>query len=132
MHEPPGTRPVPGLPHYRVCPFGTVYVHGGEDWRVLLRRVGMDGHLYVTLHGDGVRHRLRLEDVVVASFLGPCPEGKEVRHRNGVQTDCRVDNLMWAAPEPEPPAPESPKMLTEEEARAAVASFRPGWPGPRD
>jgi hypothetical protein len=35
-------------------------------------------------------HRLVLE-----AFVGPCPEGKEACHNNGVWDDCRLVNLRW-------------------------------------
>jgi len=35
-------------------------------------------------------HRLVLD-----TFVGPCPPGKEACHNNGIRTDCRLDNLRW-------------------------------------
>jgi hypothetical protein len=52
-----------------------------------------DPHLYVVLgHGAGgsAVHRL-----VAITFLGPCPEGQEVRHLDGDPQNNRVDNLAY-------------------------------------
>lgn len=36
------------------------------------------------------RHRM-----VCETFHGPCPDGMEAAHRNGVHLDCRARNLEW-------------------------------------
>lgn len=33
--------------------------------------------------------------MVAAAFIGPCPEGEEVNHKNGIKTDNRVENLEY-------------------------------------
>lgn len=50
-----------------------------------------DGYRRVTLYrGCTGVHRL-----VLATFVGPCPKGKECHHKNGVRNDNRLDNLEW-------------------------------------
>lgn len=61
----------------------------------VLRPAGQksDPHLRVVLehHGPGqLVHRL-----VAAAFLGPCPDGQEVRHLDGDPTNNRLDNLAY-------------------------------------
>lgn len=48
------------------------------------------GYISVQIQGTKLVHRLVLE-----AFVGPCPEGMETCHRNGVKTDNRVENLYW-------------------------------------
>lgn len=33
--------------------------------------------------------------IVLTTFVGPCPEGLECRHLDGVKTNCRLSNLAW-------------------------------------
>lgn len=37
--------------------------------------------------------------LVLTAFVGPCPEGMECRHLNGIKTDCRLKNLEWGTQE---------------------------------
>jgi hypothetical protein len=36
-----------------------------------------------------------LHILVAEAFLGPCPHGKEVNHKNGVKPNCRLSNLEY-------------------------------------
>ncbi len=57
---------------------------------------GADGHTYVILtRPDGTSERLRLADLVAATFLGPCPAGMELRHGPGGLSDNSVSNLCY-------------------------------------
>ena len=51
-----------------------------------------DGYprIFLKGRGDCKVHRLVLE-----SFAGPCPVGKQACHRNGVRDDNRIENLRW-------------------------------------
>jgi hypothetical protein len=39
--------------------------------------------------------RKYLHQLVAEAFLGPCPAGKEVNHKDGVKTNCRLSNLEY-------------------------------------
>lgn len=60
--------------------------------RPALNRRGYEGvHLYRRGRGEGFSvHRL-----VMAAFVGPCPDGMEVRHLNGDPADNRLTNLRY-------------------------------------
>lgn len=60
--------------------------------RMLTPRLAAKGYHLLTLQGG--RHR-RLHQLVAEAFLGPCPPGCEVRHRNGDHTDSRLANLAY-------------------------------------
>ena len=66
--------------------------------RLLKQSTTHEGYKKVGLCKNGrfatyLVHRLKLE-----TFIGPCPPGKETRHRNGVPADNRLSNLRWATP----------------------------------
>ena len=83
---------------------GVKYVIGDCPTKVmkpqLLHSARKGGHLYVTLSREinGVRevksvaliHRL-----VLLAFVGPCPDGKEVRHDDGNPTHNWLSNLFY-------------------------------------
>lgn len=56
---------------------------------------GSLGHLCVSLH-NGKPHRGQLvHRLVAAAFLGPCPEGNCVHHKDGDPSNNRLDNLVY-------------------------------------
>jgi hypothetical protein len=91
-------RQVREFPNYRVSD------HGDVDSR---RRSGARGGLlkqtkaivsgYLMVHfSDGSRTRFVAVHVAVAeAFLGPRPEGLQIRHLNGLQEDNRAANLAY-------------------------------------
>lgn len=91
---------------------GTAYRKPGR----LLRLVPFtNGHLYVNLCKPGVSSRTKsVHRLVLTAFVGPCPEGMECCHNNGVHSDNRLVNLRW-------------------DTRSANMNdrFRHGWIGPR-
>lgn len=53
------------------------------------------GYLQVTLSRDNHINLYRVHRLVAAAFIGPCPAGKQVNHRNGIKTDNRPENLEY-------------------------------------
>ena len=53
------------------------------------------GYLAVQLWRLGKMHRPLLHRVVAAAFIGPCPEGMEVNHIDGVKTNNAASNLEY-------------------------------------
>jgi hypothetical protein len=101
----PEYRPVEGFPGYRVGDDGSVWgcwitCRSGrrmtDRWKQLKLNVGPRGYLRVNLTPVGGSYKtFRVHRLVLAAFVGPCPEGMECRHLNGIKTDCRLDNLRW-------------------------------------
>lgn len=57
--------------------------------RVLKPHRNPHGYLYVNFSRPGFRQTFQVHVLVMLTFAGPCPEGKQVRHLNGVPDDNR-------------------------------------------
>lgn len=92
-------RVVPGYPSYEVSSDGQVRraAPARNSWpgRVL-KQCLRNGYPFVQLCERNVRRSESIHRLVAAAFLGPCPDGWEVNHRNGCKTDNRLDNLEYA------------------------------------
>lgn len=53
------------------------------------------GYPSVTLCKIGGRSKRSVHTLVLRAFLGPCPNGYQGAHLNGVKSDCRLSNLLW-------------------------------------
>jgi hypothetical protein len=103
-------RDIPGFPGYRVGSDGSVWFawitcRAGRKltsrWKLMKPGVHRKGYLCVNLTPpEGGRYQtFRVHRLVLGAFVGPCPEGMECRHLNGIKADCRLENLAWGTPE---------------------------------
>lgn len=94
--------PVPGFPGYEVSDEGRVKSLARRNLQGAMRRERIlktdktrAGYLLVRLASDGVKHARTVHSLVLLAFAGPCPEGQQTRHLNGVRDDNRLVNLAW-------------------------------------
>lgn len=85
-------KPIPNHENYLVSDDGRVRNSKGRE--LSGRDIG-SGHLQVALYTNGKRRDRQVHRMVLAAFVGPCPEGHEVRHLNGVPGDNRLVNLAY-------------------------------------
>ena len=85
--------PIPGFEGLYEA--GPGYVRSLITNRVLRPGVLKSGYHLVVLMKDGVRHPVKEHRVIAAAFHGPCPDGLEVCHRDGVRTNNHPDNLYY-------------------------------------
>ena len=99
-------RPIPGWDglyeastHGRVRSIERTVLRAGRPMRVpakvLAPNVHHSGYRRVILARGGQRFEYLLHQVIALAFHGPRPEGMEVRHLNGDQTDNRPENLRY-------------------------------------
>lgn len=88
---------MPGFPAYEASPAGLIRrvarSRGATVGYVLRPTVGSHGYPVVNLRRDRRSYQRCVHAVITLTFLGPCPPGQEVNHRNARKTDCRLSNL---------------------------------------
>ncbi len=86
-------RPVVGYEgRYEVSDFGRVK-------RILsLNTKSNSGYVMSSFSRSGVWQSQTVHRVVAAAFIGPCPPGLQVNHKNGIKNDNRADNLEYVTP----------------------------------
>jgi hypothetical protein len=103
-------RDVPGFPGYRVGDDGSVWFawrtcRAGrrltDRWKPMKIATHWKGYLCINLTpAEGGKYRtFRVHRLVLEAFVGPCPDGMECRHLNGIKGDCRLENLCWGTPD---------------------------------
>lgn len=98
---------IPGWEHYEVSSLGRVRSLA-RSWikangvritiatNVLKGWIGDGGYPRVSLHdSSGVSRQRHVHSLVALAFLGPRPEGQEVRHLNDVSDDNRLENIAY-------------------------------------
>lgn len=64
--------------------------------KVLRGAISSTGYPTVTLSGKGEngKHK-QVHRLVMAAFIGPCPDSMEVAHNDGVKTNCSLSNIRY-------------------------------------
>ncbi len=70
---------------------------GKTTWvgRVLKHKPGKRGYCRIHAVMDGVTKERKVHQLVAEAFLGPCPPGKEVNHKDTVKTNNKASNLEY-------------------------------------
>ncbi len=97
-------KPILGFEDYRAGEDGSIWskkkrtlpgeVRDGE-WRRLKPIADACGYFRITLSNGGRSATFLIHQLILVAFVGPCPEGQECCHENGIHTDNRIDNLRW-------------------------------------
>lgn len=96
-------RAVPGFDGYEVSNQGRVR---GWKHRYGVRNKPHEMKLQVDYHGyvkaylvrDGVQRPIGVHRLVAAAFIGPCPTGLQVNHRDGCKANNAPENLEYVTP----------------------------------
>ena len=85
--------------YYEISNLGIAYRvkagMGATAGKILKSHPDKDGYLIIQTHYHGRYRNHKIHQLVAAAFIGPCPEGMEVHHKDEVKTNCRWDNLEY-------------------------------------
>lgn len=88
--------PIPSFEgHYDVSDVGDVRSHKSGAPRELRPALNPRGYLIAYLHLDGIVHRRTVHSLVASAFIGPRPDGYEIRHLDGDRCNNRATNLAY-------------------------------------
>lgn len=87
------TEDIKGYPNYKITDSGWVW--SVKSKKYLAPRSDGLGYRMVTLCQNGKTKNYKIHRLVLEAFVGPCPEGMECRHLNGIGVDNRCSNLCW-------------------------------------
>ena len=88
---------IPDIPGYLVSDMGNVRTLKRNNDRLLTTQ-RVHGYLRASLWKDGEETRRRVHQLVMLAFVGPVPEGMEVRHLDGSRDNNRLENLAYGTP----------------------------------
>jgi len=81
---------IPNDPKYFITKDGRVWSSISNIW--LKPVLKSNGYLVVTLSNRKIRG---IHCLVLETYIGPCPDGMEACHNNGIKPDNRLENLRW-------------------------------------
>lgn len=92
--------PVPDWDGYVACEDGTVWSNKkhGKWTRIEKNTTTEYGYRLVIFADHGKAKIQPIHRIVARTFLGPRPEGMQVRHLNGDKLDNRLENLKYGTP----------------------------------
>ncbi len=86
---------IPGFLDYQVSNLGRVKSFKGKNPKILKPQKRLKGYRFVALLNEKHKNNIDIHRLVLMSFVGMPPEGKECDHINRVRDDNRLENLRW-------------------------------------
>jgi hypothetical protein len=91
-------RPLAGFPDYQVSSLGRVVSYKRGEPYEMVGGYNQRGYRHVTLVGADRMICRTVHKLVALAFLGPTPDGLQVRHIDGDKLNCAVSNLAFGTP----------------------------------
>jgi hypothetical protein len=96
---PKGTKEIPNFPGYYATPSGDIWSGPKKSYRGYRKLRGLlyakRGSMKVELFKKGQSFWKKIHRLILETFVGSCPEGKEGCHKNDIANDNRLENLYW-------------------------------------
>lgn len=86
-------REIEGFPGYLISSEGRIL--GQRNKKPMLPIIYPQGYLVISFYKGGNRFQLPIHDLVLTTFKGSRPEGMVAFHKDGNQTNNKLDNLEW-------------------------------------
>lgn len=88
---------IPNFENYLISKTGKIYSkkRKGTDGRFIKPLLVSNGYLIAQLWKNNIACPKLIHRLVLETFVGPCPDGMECCHNNGIKTDNRLENLRW-------------------------------------
>ena len=86
---------IPDHPEYGADIYGNVYSFKYGNTRKMKIARSDKGYCYVILQANGKRTKQYVHRIMLETFVGRMPSGKEVLHLNDIKADNRLDNLKY-------------------------------------
>ena len=83
-----------GFPWYEVSSHGRIRRAG--TGRMLRLPTNTSGYFHIGLYREEGRKHVLVNRLVLLTFLGPQPTGKQCSHKDGNRKNNRIENLEWA------------------------------------
>lgn len=91
VHSTDQWRQIPTHPDYEITPSGQIRRIGST--RILKPALSIDGYPHLSLGSQSKNNRVHR--LVAVTFLGPCPVGYQVNHKDGDRANPNLDNLEY-------------------------------------
>lgn len=90
---------VTNYPRYKISNLGRLksYVYK-KDGKLMKPSLDGYGYLFVYLHENGKKKSRKIHQLVAQSFLGDCPVGLQINHKDGNKTNNIPNNLEYVTP----------------------------------
>lgn len=82
---------------YKASTDGRIKSMGGHAPRVLSPALKQRGYYHLILCRSGQHGTHSVHRLIALTFLGTCPVGFDVNHKDGVKTNCSVNNLEYVS-----------------------------------
>jgi len=95
-------KPIPGYDGYFATESGDIWTcRRGLKYlkRMKSRPHFRSGYIHIDLVVGKKCKTVSVHTLVLLTFVGPKPDGYETRHKNGIKTDNRLENLCWGTPQ---------------------------------
>lgn len=91
-------KPIPNFPGYFATKGGRIY-SGPRKYHpigiFLAPSVDKNGYYRIVMCREKKVYYKQVHRLILETFIGPCPEGMECCHGNGVRNDNRLENIRW-------------------------------------